>query len=260
MNKYIISPLIISLLVTFHASAMESVHVKPNPSIPCDDVCHLGKMPIDIQNCIKYYVTCDDETDEEFITRIAIESEELVPFTTVLLEFCPDKTKMIKCGYGWNRKIILTMSNVQKNDACEVVYTKKSNVNLFCERVALSSAGDTIAILYHTWLSNPGYLLIRNIHTEQEVLHNVSLPLEVNKIAFNKQGTRLIAYGRNSDTEENMHKMFYLKKVHKNKPEVVVDSSMSQAMEVKENKLQINELQNYFRDKCVCNKLLKDEK
>ena len=256
MNKYIISQLIMTLLVTFHASAMEIVQDKKNPSIPVGDVCYFAKMPVEI---LSHIASCLMESDEEFIERIAIQSEKRVTWGKILLEFCPDKTKTIECLYGSDMQITLTIRNVHNNN-CKAVYTKKCDKDCFFERIALSSAGDTVAMLYHEWLYNPSILLIKNIHTEQEQLKKVYLPLEVKTIAFNKQGTRLIVYGKNRDTAENMHKMFYLKKVDNNKPGIVVDSSESQVMEVEEDKSQINELQNYLRDKCVCNKFLEDAK
>ncbi|HEX4068639.1 MAG TPA: hypothetical protein VHX42_00940 [Candidatus Babeliales bacterium] len=62
MKQYVVQ-LLVLVSIFCNASAMEKV-------------CYLNRMPRDILDYIAIFLTCDDETDEQFIARIRLEYEE----------------------------------------------------------------------------------------------------------------------------------------------------------------------------------------
>ena len=279
------SQLIISLLVTLHVSAMKksAMQVKEDPSVPNSKVFCLANMHIDIHNNIAQILMCDDESEEEFIARTKIEKEVpeqcysflgefpmISKYRDTISVFSSDEMKiaafsMIRGSSLWEIKEInkiipaLMIIDLQKKNNNEnIVYEgelKQSNYRC----IALSRSGSMIAMFRFELVfvedDIKKFLEVQKIDLKIdrqqrgriEMLQKRELPCvnwfpEV--LAFNKQGTLLIAHGKNGLTEKDVHKIFSLKSVDSTKPQVVVDEK--------------NKLQNYFRDKRVCNKFIKD--
>src|SRR6266404_3167774 len=70
MKKYI-EQLILLLFFVLPLCAMES---KNDPSTPCDDICYLAKMPLDVCNRIAYFSPW--ETKKQFIKRMSKKRSE----------------------------------------------------------------------------------------------------------------------------------------------------------------------------------------
>lgn len=205
MKKYMIVPLIISLFVTFHTSAME----------------------------------VEWETDEEFIARTRVEKnipEECRIFckrSDLRCErwsFCPDKTKLVAVAQ-YPYKIptyamplyYLMIIDLHKNNDTKIKYQEQLfyypvnnyySVNDY-DRVALSSGGSMIA-MFHAKRERRNdkdyceYILqIRGVDEAKGRKIDFPYSFYPEIIAFNKQGTLLIAHGK--DGQKDIHQIFPLK-------------------------------------------------
>jgi hypothetical protein len=290
MNKCIISQLIMSLLVTFHANAMESVQIETDPSIPVGGVCYFGKMPTDVLNYIASFLM---ESDGEFIERTKIKKE--VPFDLydkfllestkkflkmddsykiIISEFCPDESKIgileLPNQFADTVSKSLTIIDLQKNDDTRVKHSRTfdNKGNIKC--IALSRDGNMIAMIYEEKECYEGedcyydFFEIQNITTQQTRELYIPDTFMHEMIAFNKQGTSLIAHGyvyediaRDTQgtfvvelgktvlTTKNTHHIFSLKIIDPLQPQVVDGP---------------NKLQNYFRDKFISNHSIEGQK
>lgn len=268
MKKYIVLNLV-SFFV-FQSYAME-VELKP---------CHLNRMPCDILNYIASFLMCDDETEEEFIARPRIQ-KEITPecknlFDELNLEcicwsFCPDETKLaaVVCvnpatlpinaiGYA-HYLTIINLHGIKP----EIMLQKTLSLEEY-ECIALSSGGNMIAFFHNKRVrSHRGenfciepFLEIQKILKKNENGEIVitlgekrelsPLILKPKSIDFNKQGTDLIVHGKDADTQQAIHKIFSLKRVDPNQPQAVVKPT--------------HKLQEYFRDKLVCQKYIEGKK
>ncbi len=131
------------------------------------------------------------------------------------------------------------------NTECIALSPSGSILALFCRRKVHSHRGETVCI--------EPFLEIQKIDLKEnedgEVAFSLGkkrellpLSLKPTSIDFNKQGTHLIAHGKAySVTQEATHTIFPLKIVDPNTPQMKAT----------------NKLQEYLRNKCVCNQYIK---
>jgi len=243
MKKY----MVLALFVFCQSHAME-VELKP---------CYLSRMSCDILNYIASFLM---ETEEQFVARTRIQkelpSEYKSLFYGVKVEcnghwsFCPDETKIIAVVYDiinefWKKSPVtysLMIAYVYKNRGCRRILRDVKEYEY--DRVALSCEGNLLARFYEEKECLEGedfseYIFkIQRVYGKKE--RNIYFPYDFypDIIAFNKQGTHLIAHGKDSITKESTHKIFPLKRVDPHKPQIVVKTT--------------NKLQEYLIDKCVC--------
>ncbi|HEX4068638.1 MAG TPA: hypothetical protein VHX42_00935 [Candidatus Babeliales bacterium] len=262
MKKYR-APLALFLFVFCHATAMEKV-------------CYLNRMPRDILDYIAIFLTCNDETDEQFIARIRLEYEEkkrereekqkvinergyyTEGRTRPCIRACNiDQTKLIFCST--DMKIFELhdyLDRDKKGVARSYSYQEKSEwLDIDC--IALSSKGQLVALYFYKKFSGEKkgrfMLEIIKIDTQKQERNGVlilqkrrELPCDfielIDGIAFNKQDNKLVAY--NSD-KDFVPTIFSLKNIDQNKTQVIAPT---------------NKLQEYFRDKLVCQKYIEGRK
>jgi hypothetical protein len=256
MKKY----MILALFVFYQSHAME-VEIEP---------CYLATMPCDILDLIASFLM---ETEEQFVARTRVINKKL--FATedcvTFLEnygfhyargaLCPDETKALlfirkqlllddgRCNYLDNMVIIDRKEN---NDDKKIIYQRElDNVETY-DDIALSNGGSMIAMFHQEKECYEGedctydIFEIQKIATQKKreiCMFGISDP---KIIAFNKQGTHFIAHGKDPITKEAIHKIFPLKRVDPNKQQIVVKPT--------------NKLQEYFRDKFVCNQCIEGKK
>lgn len=273
------SQLIISLLVTLHANAMQ---VKGDPSVPNSKVFCLANMHIDIHNNIAQILMRDDEFEEEFIARTKIEKKVSKSYYSFLLldgcyalssndvltAFCPDETKIAilrtyKKEYHVQicpKLMIIDLQN--KNDNDKVVIEERVK---FLEYQCILD--------YQCIALSPGGNMIASFH-KKKVLgrdgENVCITpfLEIQKINVEKNeegGFGTITLGQKREllplsfsptwivfNKQGTHLIAHTSSWdgtnrYKNFPLKIIDVNKPQIVVDEENKLQ-----NYFRDKRVC--------
>ncbi len=257
MKKYMIPQLILVFFFIGNANAMEVV-LQP---------CYLAQMPCDILDNIVSFLM---ETDEEFIARTRVKkeiTEECRIFFNDLdmkcqrWSFCPDKTKLVAAVHHpyeipdyATPLYYLMIIDLHKNNDIKIKYKEQLfyhpvngyySVNHY-DRVALSPGGSMIAMFHAERECRNGemhceYIFhIRRVNEEKERKIDFPYSFYPEIIAFNKQGTLLVAHGQDKSTQKDVHQIFSLKTVDSNTP-YKVDCS--------------NKSQNYLKDKFVCNKL-----
>lgn len=258
MKKYIVLNLV-SFFV-FQSYAME-VELKP---------CYLNNMPIEILNLIASFLM---ETDEQFIARTRIIDKTLSiteDCATFLVKYgfysargalCPDETKalllirkLLQLDNGWCKYLdnMMIIDRQKNNDDDKIMYQEKlDNMDIY-EAIALSRGGNIIAMFHQEKECYEGedctydIFEIQKISTQKKreiCMYGIS---DFEIIAFNKQGTHLIVHGKDADTQQAIHKIFSLKRVDPNQPQAVVKPT--------------HKLQEYFRDKLVCQKYIEGRK
>ncbi|HEX4069022.1 MAG TPA: hypothetical protein VHX42_02900, partial [Candidatus Babeliales bacterium] len=200
MKKYR-APLALFLCVFCHATAMEKV-------------CYLNRMPRDILDYIAIFLTCDDETEEQFIARTFAEKQKKDDYyyENAHHEVCMPNL----CLAAKNKK---KQRISLKEDGARLalfdgskVYEYKGLAKSGYECCALSPSGTMIAIFHRQFLPGEKYktaiLEILKMGTEDiPEQENGNLIVEkrrkllrrnyktsFNDIAFNKQGQHLIAW------------------------------------------------------------------
>jgi hypothetical protein len=258
MIKY--APLALFLFV-FQLHAMEII--KQNPSIPCDDVCYLNQMPRDILDCIAGFLM---ETEEKFVARTLAEKKEkdrkyddLRQHEVHLSnEHLQSRSHKRAINLSENGTRLLLFDGIGDDSIKSYKYTQeyKQFERLYCHCCALSFSGTMIAMFYkklvpehNTWIlellkvsmedvpeQKCGNLIIEE---RREILRD-NKNIAFRSLAFNQQGWQLIAWHLSSDDTVNKgnYKIF------------PVPTSCSST----------NRLQEYLRDKFVCNKFIEGKK
>ena len=247
MKKYIISLITLSC-VMFHANAME-IELKSS----------------------------DSETVEQFIERTR-KQPELTPECTkffdnhnlqcVRYSFSPDETKLaavtVEKSVSENAvgpQFYLMIMNLHRNNGIKLEIASKTSLSHAnnmedYHRIALSDGGNLLATFYQNKECYEGedfyeFIFkikkvdaIKNYKIDEKI---IDFPYDFYPaiIAFNKQGTHLIAHGKDPVTQEAIHHTFLLKKIDQNEQNKENDS---------------NKLQTYLRDKFVCNNFLLENK
>ena len=248
--------------------------VKQDSSIACDDVCYLNQMPRDILDYIAGFLM---ESEEEFIERTRVAKKVTVHDDIVVschlgllswrCQFCPDEKKYLVLGRKANGKLphedmIAIVDSIKNRDDYnnwfngnrdkKILY--KENFDNYEKYTChgLSRGGGMIAFVYEEkkWCGSSEYfydyfkiqkidtLKTRELYIPDSFLHK--------KIAFNKQGTHIIAHGECYFSQKVMYKITQLK---------IIDS-MQMQVEVGTT----NKLQEYLRDKYVCNTYIEGKK
>jgi hypothetical protein len=254
-----------------------------------DVVCYFNKMPVDVMNIIASFLM---ETEEEFVERTKIKKEVPLAYHTfstdpeqpddvkrrgLLSEFCPDETKIMTLRHDcstWELPPYVMIIDLQKEDEKDKVMFEGQMGRSEYQRIALSCGGNRIAFFHHQASSVPShrgervctepFVEIQKIDSQKDdegkyvfVLGTKQeLPwprFEPERMGFNKQGTYLIAHGRDCTPQRQItHKIYSLKTVGVNKEQV---SDIEQVV-IKTK----NMLQEYLRDKFVCNKYIEGTK
>lgn len=253
MKKYFI--LLVSLLVVFHANAMEKKQ------------CYLNKLPIKILDLIASYLM---ESKTETIARIIRNKQyrylDQGPFVDIsvneneIIIFEEEKNPP-QCRIPKLSKFTITQGDRE--------YKGKVNPELY-KCIALSPYGTMIALHYvrypeESWKAREAFLEIRKIDFIKDQEKNravvskekkeISLPQYTSipkALGFNRQGTDLIAYF--DSWSFDMKDITFLLKatlsLKGNDPYSFVPSVVNTT----------NNLQKYLRDKFVCNKCIEGVK
>lgn len=233
MKKYLI--IILSAIISIHVYAME-MEVETNAITSSDsiDLCILSKYPTDILDLIAQFLPCHDyETEEEFIERTKaliiiykskkewIKSQKKFLIHTHTLNIPPiHSTPYVK--YSPDNAIIIASQHIATSEMKSKLYIidrrankpKEFSVDRLDSLVAISSDGNLFAKIYPQEEykypdERKDHLTIINLCTEKEETYNLLTFLtkydENSIIAFNKQGTHIIAHGQN-----NQHQIFEL--------------------------------------------------
>ena len=234
------------------------------------NMCLFNRLPVDVLNFIAHFLMCYDETEEQFIARTSADKqkkdkeEEECRLSEVASPFYSSAKNI------YNNKIIF-LDKDKKSLALRDCISKKIYKYKELEKAeygccALSPNGSMIAIFYTIFLSGEQYripmLEILKVETEdvqgqkngnlivqsrRELLSNADkmgndYKYYISDIDFNPQGTHLIV--RSQGFKD--HAIFPLKIIDLNEPQAVVPTT--------------NKLQNYLRDKFVCNKYIEGDK
>ncbi len=269
MKQYI-AQLMMLLSLVGCSSAMEVI--KPDPSVPCNDICYFNEMPRDILEYIARFLM---ETEEEFIERTQITSliiSEAGDFycRTFRVRFmkhalCPDEEKCLVLGRNYCReyeerfdrtflnsfyedKIMIIDLPKGKGAEHKVMYEKALDNFDKYKCCALSRGGNRIGMVHSYSYRGRSYdrLDIQKTTTQEQKVYYLPAALCAERLFFNKQGTHIILHGKEYLTQEKLYHIVSLKNV------------TSHQMDVEPEKT--NQLQNYFRDKFVCNKNIEGEK
>jgi hypothetical protein len=239
-------------------AANEEYLSKTDPSIPCDDVCHLNKLPIAVLCRIVHFLR---ETQEEFIKRTESDQRSfcLGKMIGKFLVRCPDKIKEMEIIQVEDEHDIryIKQQDLEIHDKKDTYKIQISSLDYKC--IALSRGGNLIAFHYHkpATVRTPGecfpFLVVQKINLQKNEQGKGIIELGGNRgyrldfeptwIGFNKQGTCLIARRDTRFKEENKYKFFTLKD-----KEEEVGLGIS------------NKLQKYLRDKFVCNNSIEGQK
>jgi hypothetical protein len=237
-----------------------------------NNMCLFNRLPVDVLDFIAHFLTCDDETEEQFIARILANQqekdreEEECRMSEVVSRssFCCTAENIYnnKLIFLYKEKKELALRDCTSNKVYKYKDLKKAEYGC----CASSPSGKMIAIFYTIFLPDEQYhtpmLEILKVETEdvqgqkdgnlivqnrRELLRYVYKMRDEYKyyichIDFNKQGTHLIVRSR----LDMNHTIFPLKIVDLNEPQVIVPTT--------------NKLQEYLRDKFVCNKYIEGKK
>jgi hypothetical protein len=256
---------LVFLCVVFYSNAMEQE-------------CYLNQMPCDILNLIEHFLTCDGETEEQFIERIRaknVEKQEKrkkkrnepvndVGIIRMLIASNLDKTKALlfyqnDCELTFYDYLDCPEGHINTQ------YVYKEERAIEYDSIALSPKGRMFACYHYSKCqcnefvgAEPQVCVVEvnKINTQKKEDGNYILILQerlelyrgkhlyCDKIVFNKQGDQLMLYY--SYTSEIEPIIFSLKNIDVTKPQAVVKTT--------------NKLQEYLRDKCVCNKFIEGKK
>jgi hypothetical protein len=278
MIKY--APLALFLFI-FQLHAMEII--KQNPSILCDDVCYLNQMPREILDCIASFLM---ETEEEFIERVRRENVEEQEERKEKLKEPVNDVGIIRMLMASN--IDATKALLFMEQDCELTlydyinpdegylntqYSYKEEREIGYISIAVSSKGRMLA-RYFCEDTEDVVLEIIKIDTQkkEDGIHILMLqesrelyrgdPLCISSIVFNQQGNKLIAYDRDSDFEPTIFplkggaSLVKYRKVDITKSQELVKITAKPQVTAKTT----NKLQEYLRDKCVCNTYIEGKK
>jgi|SRR5579862_3854692 hypothetical protein len=240
------------LLFVFQMHAME-VEIEP---------CYLSIMPTDVLNLIAHFLTCDDETEEQFIARTLdekLEKDEYY-YKNAHHEVCMPNLRLHSHRNGRGISLCSNGKRLALGDH-DKLYVYKGLEKSDYECCDLSLNGGMIAIFHRQFLPGEQYktaiLELLQVKTEDiPDQENGNLIIEKRRelargdrriqfveIAFNKQGNQLIAWNLSSSSKadninKNDYTIFSLKKIDPDKPQMLMKIT--------------NKLQEYFKDKCVC--------
>lgn len=228
--------------------------VKQDPSISCDNVCYLNCMPCDILNFIAHFLTCDDETEEQFVERTQGKKQQLDPYADeeILQAFYDDGSDNLVSIYLFcvendfhGHQLVIS----EEGDPYDFYNGALESAEYRC----IALFGRKMALFYYTQIDDvkKSVLELQRIDlkkNKKDPLNGIinlgekrelsPLVFEPTYIAFNQQGTHLIAHGKNPITQKATHTIFPFK-------EVVVRT---------------NRLQKYLRNKVVCNTYIEGKK
>ena len=243
-----------AMLIKFAVNCIVKIE---DPSIPCDDICHLNRMPVEVLDYIAYFLM---ESKEEFVARMYNKYDcKVCDFYRRhhLREFCPDDLNSLSTRYQYIHSyswFTLNHNNVEYKGCI-----KKKEINC----IALSRHMDMMGIFRfenkstgtHTSGDVEAILEIQKIDLkkdkygkeneivfgqEQCLVFHVQCPT---LMGFNEQGTLFMACKKNDETGKWSQYIYSLKKNVLSKIEDDIKIS--------------NKLQQYFRDNRVCNKYIK---
>jgi hypothetical protein len=238
----------------FNAHAMES-EVAP----------YLFKnMPEDIQDLIASFLTFDDiESEEEFVQREKSISDypstkvrcnkkrEIASSWLIKHQYITDTSLMLLHVYSANNNLCAmthidgasqrNMIIVDTRTAQELnnFYLIKKNTKKYIQQLAISSSGNIFAIQYNKWVDEDigfrNFIKIQNICTQKKEYptHPVR---KIQTIAFNKQGTHLIAHHYSNRHNTNTHTIIPL----------------TTTLDNIHNEPQKKTLKHYFAQKMIC--------
>jgi hypothetical protein len=230
-----------------------------------NDICHFNKLPAELLNLIAYFLTCDDETEEQFIARTLAKKLETDrksnqdSYDEIVMHNLRLHLKRNDKGISLsNDGKLLSLSYHSKR------YVYEGLVKSDYECCDLSLSGNVIAMFHRQFLPGEEYrtaiLELLKVRTEDvpEQKHGKLIVEErrelaradrntwFTEIAFNKQGNQLIGWNLYTTSDKSNHKIFSLK---------IGDLEQSQAVVKPTNKLQ-----EYLRDKFVCQQYIEGRK
>jgi hypothetical protein len=207
--------------------AVEQALTVDRASAPTDGICHLACLPVDGMNYIAQFLPFNNrETKEELIARTCepktvphqyyedllthiYAGPTMIPENNcdrnIKVAFCPQKTKFVFFenfhGMGF-LKMTLTIFDLTTKTT---IFTQKFDATIV-RHLALSQCAQMFAFICNKiddpsyyYVEEPHYenaLFVKNIKTEK--IQKFSIPkqsVNINSIAFNKQGTHLIVHG-----------------------------------------------------------------
>lgn len=262
MKKYAIA----LLFIVCQINAMNETS-KQDPSKPCDDICHLNRLPIEVLNYLASYLM---ESEEEFVERTKKMDDSLAKNVSVKLSslqaWCPDEVSSIKIKnvpqevkdkdnylFEYNKYLVVKKDGIEYTTKLE---DRKSDYRC----VALSRGYNRIGIYrsesyyclpreninYRFFLEIQKIELKKNEKGEGIIVLGEQYKLPVTNpqwIGFNKQGNWFIEHSTNMFTQKAEHSIVDLKKL--------VNSAL------KEEIVHTHKLQTYLQDKFVCSGYIK---
>jgi hypothetical protein len=241
---------------------------------PAHSMCYLKRMPLDVQDLIAYFLTCDDETEEEFITRTKnAEKLSLIPYYHYIPNYQIgylnkelgagnfDKTK-IAFLYFFNG-CMQRFATVTIIDSIKKESTTHQLEPRDYQCIALSPQASMIATIEKGRINAPftptyyftptrdiydGYVMILyNLATKKDRIFYISKDVTPLSINFDRQGSNIIMHsnvllgkkGKNGVLQK--HRIFSLK--------ITEDTKSNESLV---QKIDEKPLQKYFAEKCVC--------
>lgn len=228
---------------------------KQDPSIPCDDICHLNRLPVDALNCIAGFLI---ESEQEFIERMPniYEVKKIHNYYTSedLFVSCPDNindvvaTSAQYCWTSWlnlHHNAIDYKKHIEESVIKCIAFSRHMNM-IAMVRSEQRSYGTYEVCDWDNFLEIQKIDLEKNENAKEGKIvfgHKQELNDYVHSptlMGFNKQGTLFMTCRKDNETEEFNHHIYSLKKI-------VFDDDVKPS----------NKLQKYFRDNMVCNNYIK---
>lgn len=238
-------------------------------------VCYLAQIPCDVQSLIAYYLTCEDETKEEFIKRTLPEKNSSEAFNAFFCKniFLLEGVKKYCAAFGCNYTNIALIRMFHQNTTCtlfelepdqSIKLIKKNDplVPANYSAVAISQTGTMFATIA-TKCINPS----SSTYKKNKVIHTLCIykigkkspmmryiPGYIENIlatAFNKQGTHLIVHGTLNEVESTK------KNAKELKPYLMYPLKTNKSIHIEKQRSKSfkNELEKYFYEKKVCKKI-----
>jgi len=188
----------LSIGIMAHISAMEPL-------------CYFAQMPQDAQNLIVHFLTCDDETEEEFIARTQkVEALDLMPYYQYIQNFnveketfgarCFDGTKIALLHFfnGYLQQFAtVTIVNSEKKDTVSYPLQSRDYTH-----IALFPKANMIATIEKGRIHFPGLpvydgyvMILYNLNNKRDRTFPISKDFTPSSIAFDRQGRHIIVRG-----------------------------------------------------------------